>query len=299
MKLAQAGFVLRGVWTSFKELLWTHILTSCTMAMTLFIFGGFLLVQENLQNLLKGWGNQIQVHAYLKNGFSRDELGPLLERIRSYPEVEKVRFISQDQAWEDFRRSLGSQAGVLEGLSADILPSSVELTVKPAYREQNSVQDLAGRLQREREISAVEYPQEWVEKLSVVLLGIQWAKWILGGVLFLATYLIVGSTVKLAIVARKDEIEIMQLVGAPAGLIKAPIVLEGILQGTLGGLLSILLLWLLFVFLSVQIPASSAFFGPLARLHFLDYQGMGLLLVLGWFMGGFGSLVSLRRFLSS
>lgn len=297
MKLAQAGFVLRGVWTSFKELLWTHLLTSFTMAMTLFIFGGFLLVQENLQNLLKGWGNQIQLYAYLKNGFSRNELGPLLERIRAYPEIEKVRFISQEEAWGDFRKSLGSQAGVLEGLSSDIIPSSLELSVKPAYRERNLVHDVANRLRQERDISAVEYPQEWVEKLSVVLLGIQWAKWILGGILFLATYLIVGSTVKLAIVARKDEIEVMQLVGAPAAVIKAPIVLEGVLQGTLGGLLSILLLWLLFLFVRVQIPASSAFLGPLARLQFLDYQGMGLLLVLGWFVGGFGSLVSLRRFL--
>ena len=297
MKFTLTSFVIRRVFGSLKELLWTHILTSGTMAMTLFIFGGFLMIQENLQGLLKGWGSQIQVFAYLKNGLPSKEVNPLLERIRSYPEVESVRFVSKVEAWENFKKALGAKSGVLEGLPTDILPSSLEISLKRLHRNRASVASVAQRLSGEGGIGEVEYPEDWMEKLSLLVLGVQWAKWVLGGFLFVATLLIVGSTVKLAILARKEEIEIMQLVGAPHRLIKAPFIVEGMIQGIVGASLSLLFLWLLFLFLSFQLPASLGIFIPQEQLLFLDSEGILLLLFLGWAMGAGGSLFSLRRFL--
>ena len=104
---------------------------------------------------------------------------------------------------------------------------------------------------------------------------------------------------KLAILARKDEIEIMQLVGASDGLIKAPIVIEGMIQGIVGASLSLLLLWLLFLFVRVQIPSSFGDFIPWDQVHFLDLPGASLLLILGLVVGAAGSLFSLRRFLKT
>lgn len=299
MRFSEIPFVFRRVLKSLKELLWTHILTSGTMATTLFIFGGFLLIQENLQGLLKGWGSQIQIFAYLENSLSPTDVKPLLEGIRSYPEVESVRFVSKAEAWENFKKALGAQSGVLEGLQADILPSSLEIAVKNPYRQRASVEGLAKRLRGMKGISEVEYPEEWMEKLSLLVLGVQWAKWVLGGFLFIATLLIVGSTVKLAILARKDEIEIMQLVGATEGLIKAPFVIEGMVQGIVGASISLLFLWLLFFFLRIQLPSSFGIFAPRDQFHFLDLEGITLLLFLGWVMGAGGSLFSLKRFLKT
>lgn len=299
MKFAQISFVFRRVLKSLRELLWTHILTSGTMAMTLFIFGGFLLIQENLHALLKGWGSQIQIFAYLENSPSPSDFKPLLERIRSYPEVESVRFVSKAEAWENFKKALGAQSGVLDGLQADILPSSLEIGLKRPHRQRSSLESVAQRLRGVRGISEVEYPEEWTEKLSLLVLGVQWAKWVLGGFLFIATLLIVGSTVKLAILARKDEIEIMQLVGAPEALIKTPFVIEGMIQGIVGASLSLLFLWLLFLFLSVQLPSSFGILVARDQFYFLDSGGISLLLFLGWIMGAGGSLLSLRRFLKT
>ena len=299
MKFPQVSFVFRCVLKSLRELIWTHILTSGTMAMTLFIFGGFLLIQENLHGLLKGWGSQIEIFAYLEGGLTPKEVKSLVERMRSYPEVESVRFVSKKEAWENFKQALGAQSGVLEGLQADILPSSLEIALKKLHRDRASVESLAERLRGVREVSEVEYPGEWMEKLSFLVLGIQWAKWVLGGFLFIATFLIVGSTVKLAVLARKDEIEIMQLVGASEGLIKAPFVIEGMIQGIVGAALSLLLLWLLFLFLSVRLPPLFGVFAAREQFHFLNSGGLSLLLFLGWAMGAGGSLFSLKRSLKT
>ncbi len=297
MKLTQVLFVFRRAWKSLGELFWTHTLTSGTMAMTLFILGGFLLIQENLQGLLKGWGSQIQLFAYLKDSPSPGGVKPLVDQIRSYPEVESVRFVSKAEAWEEFKKSLGAQSGVIEGLSAEVLPSSLEITLKGPYRNRAAVDNVAGRLRRVGAIGEVEYPHEWIEKFSLLVLGVQWAQWLLGGFLFIATLLIVGSTVKLAILARQDEIEIMQLVGAPPGLIKAPFVLEGMVQGIAGAALALFFLWLLFLFFSARLPSSFWVFIPRDELHFLAYREISLLLLIGLAMGAGGSLSALRRFL--
>jgi cell division transport system permease protein len=269
------------------------------MAVTLFVFGGFMLLQENLQKLLKGWGDQIQINAYLDNGLSAADVSLLSNRIKSLAEVEQVRYISQKQAWTDFRTALGAQANVLEGLPADVLPASFEISVKPAYRDGPFVEALANRLRQEKGIATVEYAQEWVERLSLVVLAVQWTKWFLGGILFGAAFFIVGSTVRLAVLARKDEIEIMQLVGASEELIQAPFFIEGMIQGIIGAGLSILLLWSLLLLIRNQIPTSAGLFGALGELQFIDYTGVALILGIGWLLGASGSLFSLRRFMKT
>jgi cell division transport system permease protein len=269
------------------------------MGMTLFIFGGFLLIQENLHGLLRGWGNQVQIFVYLQNGFPTGEVNLLVQRVRSYAEVENVRYVSKGEAWKQFEKALGAQSGMLEGLPTNILPSSLEISLKRSHRNRASVVGVAQRLSGEKGIGEVEYPEDWMDKLSLLVLGVQWAKWILGGFLFVATLFIVGSTVKLAILARRDEIEIMQLVGASQRLIKAPFVVEGMIQGIVGASFSLLFLWILFFFLSAQLPSSFGIFISQDQLHFLDSRGILLLLLLGWTMGAGGSLFSLRRFLKT
>jgi cell division transport system permease protein len=299
MTWSQFGLVRRRVCSSLRERVWAHILTSGTMATALFVFGGFMLMQENLQKLLKGWGDQIQINAYLDNGLNAADVSSLSNRIKALAEVEQVRYVSQEQAWADFRSALGAQANVLEGLPADVLPASFEISVKPAYRDALLVESLANRLRQEKGIDTVEYAQEWVERLSLVVLAVQWTKWVLGGILFGAAFVIVGSTVRLAILARKDEIEIMQLVGASEELIQAPFVIEGMIQGIVGASLAILFLWSLLWLIRNQIPTSAGLFGTLGGLQFIDHAGVALILGIGWLLGASGSLFSLRRFMKT
>ncbi|MGE5302466.1 MAG: cell division protein FtsX [Alphaproteobacteria bacterium] len=299
MKWSQLGFIGRRVRNSVRDLFWTHLLTSVIMALTLFVFGAFMLLQENLEALLKGWGDQLQINAYVGTELSGADIEALQERIRMYPEVARVRHISQEQAWTDFQAALGAQANVLEGLPRNVLPASFEISLRPSFRDGPLVEALAARLKKEKGITSVEYAQDWVDRISLVVLAVQWAKWILGGVLFLTTYFIVNSTVKLAMLARKEEIEIMELVGASRELIEAPFVLEGMIQGTVAGALSVGGLWIAFEIMRNQVPLSFGVLGFTNPLQFLGFQSVALIMAIGCVLGAAGSLFALRRFLRS
>ena len=291
------GFVARRVRQSLWELLWNHVLTSGTMATSLFVFGMFILVQENIQHMLKGWGDHIQINTYLDKDVGTDQVQAIMESIRALPEVDQARHISREQAWNDFRTALGAQSAVLEGLPRDVLPASFEITVKPAYREPSQVEELAIRLGKIDGIAAVEYPQQWVDRLNLFVLAVQWTKWALSGILFTATFFIVGSTVRLALLARKEEIEIMQFVGASEELIQAPFVVEGMLQGCIGAVIALLGLWLFYLLLHEYFVPELALLGPGIHIRFLDPASITMIVIIGWLLGGLGSLFSLRRFL--
>jgi len=295
VKLSLIGLVFRQVRSSLRHLCWTHLLTSVTVALTLFVFGAFMMLQVNLEQLLSAWGDQIQITAYLGRDVAPAERGALLKRIESLPEVQRVHYTSQTQAWRDFQSALGAQSGLIEGLPHDILPASVELSIKSGYRDSSTIEQLAQRLRTEKEIATVEYPQQWVERLGLIVLAVEWAKWIVGGVLFLATFFIVGNAVKLAIYARRDEVEIMQLVGASQGLIQAPFVLEGMLQGVAGAAASLAALWGVYAVMGEQTELFTALILPIGHLRFLDLERSMLLLATGWLLGAAGSIFSLRR----
>jgi cell division transport system permease protein len=297
VKLSLVGFVLRRVRANLRQLFWTHALTAGIMALTLFVLGAFMLVEINLEKLLKGWGEQIQITAYLSEDAAEDEIAALLKRVQAMTEVERVRHISREQAWRDFQIALGAQSGLLDGLPREVLPASIEISLKPTYREGPAVRSLAERLGQEAGIDSVEYPLEWVERLSLVVLAVGWIKWLLAGALFLATFFIVGSTVKLAALARRDEVEIMQLVGASEELIQAPFVIEGMIQGMLGAALALGGLAAAFLLLKQEITPAGGLLAPLGTPQFLDLRGMMMLLAIGLCVGAVGSLVALKRFI--
>ena len=296
MKLPLVGFVLRRAGQSLWQLRWSHLLTATTMALSFTLFGAFLLLQTNLEHLLKSWGEQIHVIAYLAQGVGAGETQQLLDRVKALPQVERVKLTSQEQAWRDFHAALGEQSGLLDGLPRDVLPASLEITLKTQARDGPSVEQFAVALRQDKTISSVEYPQEWFERLAVIVTALQWLKWACGGLLFLAAFFIVGSTVKLGLLARRDEIAIMQLVGASEALIQAPFVIEGMVQGLTAGLLALGALWGGFTTLRGEMPTLAGFLAPLAKPQFLDVASIALLLALSWILGAAASLFSLRRF---
>ena len=298
MKSALVVFVAGRVLRSLRELFWTHVLTAGIMAMTLSVFGGFLLIQDNVRAFVRGWSDEIQVFVYLSDGVDAAAAEALRARLAAYPEVNAARYVSKERAWDEFGKTLGSQSGILEGLDPGMLPASVDLDLRSGYRSREAVLGLARRLAAMEGVQDVEYPETWLEKMRLLMVGIEWLKWVFGGFLCLVAFLIVGSTIKLAIVARQDEIEIMQLVGAADGLIKAPFVIEGMIQGLVGAGLALVLLRAAFSLLTAELLAP---FGPLVagdQFSFLGGAQYVQLIVMGWLLGTTGSMLSVRRYLA-
>ena len=298
MRSAYVLFVAGRVAGSLRELFWTHLLTAGIMAMTLSVFGGFLIIQGNVGRLVKGWSDEVQVFAYLKDGVDAAAAEAMRGRVAAYPEVRAVSYVSKEGAWDAFKQGLGSQSGILEGLETDTLPASLDVELRSAYRSRDAVLSLAQRLTVLDGVQEVEYPETWLEKVRLLMTGIEWLKWALGGFLFLVAFLIVGSTIKLAIVARQDEIEIMQLVGAADGLIRAPFVIEGMIQGLAGAALALGLLQAAFSLLTAELLAPFGSLVAVEEFVFLDAPQCVLLVAMGWLLGTAGSMLSVKRFLA-
>jgi cell division transport system permease protein len=297
--MATLGFVARRAGHGLRQFFGSVILTSLTIALTLGVFGGFMLLQLNLEKLLRGWGDQLQLTAYLTQGVGAAELEALLARLQSFPEIEQVRHTSQEQAWRDFQASLGAQSGLLEGLPRDVLPASVEISVRPSFRVSAAMEQLAGRLKQQKELTQIDYPQQWVERLSLVVLALQWAKWLVAGVLFLATFFLVSNMVRLALLERREEIELMQLVGAREALIQAPLVIEGLVQGLLGAGGGLAILWGVYRVLRDDAAGMSELVPALRRIEFLDGLSIALVLAVGVVLGASASLFAARGMVRS
>jgi cell division transport system permease protein len=295
MILSQPLFVARRAARNLRDLFWTHLLTCGTMATTLFVFGAVMLLEVNLQVLVKGWGDSIHLNAYLDSDFADGDADALARRVGAQPEILRVRYISRSEAWRELSAALGAQSAVLEGLPPDVLPASLEIAVKPAFREASQVQALAARLEKENGISLVEYPRDWIDRLSLLVDALAWLKWIFAGVLFVITFFIVSSAVRLSLLSRRDEIEIMQLVGASRPLIQAPFIHEAMIQGIAGGALAVLALWGAFETARAEFTFSSVLWGSPSHWRFLAPQGILTLVILGWALGSIGGFLSVRR----
>jgi len=297
--MAAMGFVARRAGHGLRQSFGTFILTGFAVALTLGVFGGFLLLQLNLEILLRGWGARLQLTAYLSPTVDATELEALLANLKSYPEIQRVSHTSQEQAWRDFQATLGAQTGLLDGLPRNVLPASVEITLRPEFGDGAAMERLAERLKKRKEFTQIDFPQQWVERLGLVIAALQWLKWLVGGVLFLAAFFIVTRMVKLAVLARRQEVEVMQLVGATENLILAPLAIEGFLQGLFGAGFALAILFGVCRLLRDDPAGLSALIPALRRIEFLDGPSIALILSIGAILGMSASLFALRGMVRS
>lgn len=267
-----------------------------TMGVALAAVGVFLLVVLNLQNLTKDWRDDIQVVAYMDRVPSATELDEVLQKVKTFPEVETAIFVSKTDALQRFTKRLGEDSDLLTGLRADVLPASLELQLKGEYQTRNAVQQVADRLKSELKLEDLQYGKDWLEQFESFTTLLELVGVVLGGFLVFAAVFIVSNTIKLTLYARRDELEIMTLVGATLRFIKTPFIIEGLLQGILGGVLAVGILYGLHHFvlkdgLQVLLLTPAGF-----TIEFLPREMQLAIGAAGAFLGVLGSLLALRRF---
>jgi len=267
-----------------------------TMAVALATVATFFLVVVNIEQLATNWMREIQVIAYLEHPPAQTELSQLIHKLESFPEVEAVAYVSPADAMQRFRSRLADDASLLEGVERDLLPASFELTLRPQARNQEGVERVIERIENSLDVDDLRYGQKWLERFNAFVDMLRFISMILGGFLLFAALFIVSNTIKLTLYARRDELEIMALVGATMRFIKIPFLLEGSLQGLLGGILSLGFLAVSFRFV-IQRSLSSFWLTPTDfELVFLTPTQQLLLVASGVLLGVLGSLTSLRRF---
>ncbi|UCF03245.1 MAG: ABC transporter permease [Deltaproteobacteria bacterium] len=279
--------------------IWTNpflsLVTLSTIAISMLILGLFSLIYLNVQQSLHQIGGELQITAYLQETVSPEQAEVLRTKVADWPEVEGITYISKEQALARFRSQLREYAGILKGLKENPLPASLELTLMPQYGRSGNIKELSTRLGRLLGVAEVQYGRKWMAKLRVFVEVMKLVGITVGGLLLIATIFVISNTIKLTFYSRREELEIMRLVGATDFFIKAPFLIEGLLHGLGGALLAAggLSLLILFLFSHLDLPLRLAVMAgslPTGQLV-AGFLGLGLLL------GVLGSMLSLRRFL--
>ncbi|MEZ4598984.1 MAG: permease-like cell division protein FtsX [Syntrophotaleaceae bacterium] len=267
-----------------------------TVAVSLTIVAFFGIVVINVQKLAHFWSDEIQVVAYIDKEPENDRLAEWRSMIGRMPEVKAVIFVDRNEAFARFKQRLARDADLLDGFDASILPASLEISLKDGYRTRQGVEAVVQRLRQNPDFSDFSYGQDWLERFEAFLGLLRLAGLALGGFLLFAALFIVANTIKLTLYARRDELEIMALVGATPIFIKTPFLLEGAVQGVLGGVIALGGSFLLYqAFLQKGLGAFLLFSGG-GEIQFLAPPHQGLLVLVGMLLGLFGSMLSLRKF---
>ena len=303
-KLSQEGFWGRFGYffaralANLRQNVFVSVVTVGTITLALLIASLFLLVYVNLEGMAEGWSDKVQVTAYFDREPTPLAVAALKGRVNAIPGTSKLVFVSKQEAEARLRGRLKGQESLLDGISSDVLPASLEIRLDRGHRDAAAVAGYVAALKRIPGIAELQYGEEWVQRFNTFMNFFRLVGALLGGFLAIAVLFIVSNTIKLTIYARKDELELLGLVGATRFFIKAPFLIEGVLQGALGALLSLAALsgcYYAFLhnagnFLGVN-PAG-------AGLCFLPAGHLAAVLCGGILLGFIGSLTSLRRFVN-
>lgn len=289
-------FVKRAV-ANMRQNTFVNVVTVGTITLALLIVALFLLVFVNLENAAESWSEKVQITVYFERELTPQDQNDLKGRITGLDGTARVNWVGKEEALKRFKGRLRGQETLLEGIRADILPTSFEITLKKDSRGSEAVEAYVTRLRGIPGMGEIQYGEEWVRRFNTFLTFMRVVGALLGGFLVLAVVFIVSNTIRLTIYARRDELEVMSLVGATRMFIKMPFLLEGLLQGLAGGLLSLLLLFATYE-LFLHNSGNFLTFNPAAAgLAFLPPEYCIALFLSGGVLGIVGSLTALRRFI--
>jgi cell division transport system permease protein len=284
--------VSREALLSFRRAPLLSALSVTTIAFSLFVVGLFGLVALNLRQALRGVQERVEVVAYLLRGTPPETIATASEDISAFPEVQKVDYVTADQALARARTDLPSEfRDLYRDLQVNPLPASLEITLKEPFRDAAHAKAVAERLEAFQFVEDVRYGEDWIRRLDrlrniagvvVITIGLAFA---------VVAVVIIGTTIRMTVLQRAREIIIMRLVGASDWFVRGPFLLEGALKGFLGGALAVLLCYLGYLLFQGNQT------GSITGLVFFEPLHVVLIVVFGILLGLSASLVSVGRHL--
>ena len=270
----------------------SSLLSTTTIALALFVLGGFLIVTANLERLGAEWSSSAEMSVYLNDGVTDEQRRSIERALAPSDIVASQEYVSKASALARFKETFSDLAGSLETLGDNPLPASYEVQLKPGPAAEAGVESLGATLRATAGVADVRYDRQWLGRLMSAISIIRGVGLLIAAVLTVAAALTVAAVVRLALHARHEEIEIMQLVGAPPAYIRGPFVMEGVIQGGVGALVALVALAAAFYSLrgSYLTPLAAAI--NLTSIDFLPAELAVLLVVGGMLVGCLGGLVA-------
>ncbi len=281
------NLVIREALLAFRRAPLLSALSVTTIAFSLFVVGLFGLVAVNLQQALRDVAERVEIVAYLLPGAPIETITLAQKDIEAFPEVQAASYVSEDQALQRARTELVEFRDVLQELERNPLPASIEVKLKPRFRDVDHVNDVAERLRGFGFVDDVRFGRDWVEKLDRLRQIAAAVGLVVGAAFATVAIIIIGTTIRMAVLQRSREIAIMRLVGATNGFVRRPFLLQGALKGMLGGLAAVALSYGAYALINRWL-IHAAFF---SQEQAVAIVGFGMLI------GFFGSAASVGRHL--
>lgn len=226
---------------SFRRAPMLSALSITTIAFSLFTVGLFGLVAVNMQEALRGISSRVEIEAFLLRGTPPETITLAAQDIASFPEVDSVAYIDEDQAMQRAQQELVEFRDAYRDLQVNPLPASLQITLHEDARDAATVTAVAKRIEGFSFVDDVRFGREWIERLDKLRNLAAFVGLVIGLAFAAVAVVIIGVTIRMTVLQRAREISIMRLVGATDAFIRGPFLLDGALKGFLGGVLAIVL----------------------------------------------------------
>ncbi len=289
--------VLKRVGRGLREHTYLAIVSAGVIAAALLLIGLFAMVTTNLRGLLGAWERDVHVSVYFRPALSAEEHAAAVQALSERPEVASAQYVSQAEASAWMRERMPELGPVLGQLGDDTLPASVEVTLRAGSTSSAALSTFVGSIRSNAAFDDVDYGEEWVNRIDTFLSVFRVIGVGLGTFIAIAALFLVGNTIHLVVYARRDELEIMRLVGATDRYILGPFLIEGAMQGALGAALATGALWAAHAALHSRLHDVLSLALGAEGLLFLPVSGIAGLIAGGVLLGLVASWVAVRRFL--
>lgn len=293
MKVRTIEYYIREVFISLRRNNWMSVASIGTVAVSLFIFGMFLMMVMNMNKLAENMESQVQINVYLLDKVDREQARDIEKDLKEIEGVESVGFVTKDEAMERFKDRLGDQKTLLDALDeTNPLPDSFEITVT----NPDLVKTAAEKMEKIDGVECAKYGQDVMEHLFEITRLLRIFGFTLMLVLAFATLFIISNTIRLTVFARRKEIAIMKYVGATDWFIRWPFVMEGMVLGLFGSIIAAMVLRTAYTAMAEKVYDTLAFFPLIPEQPFLTYITI-VVVISGMVVGAIGSAVSIKKFL--
>lgn len=293
---AKSAYFWRTAFRSMYRSPFVHVIAVATLTIALSSYGLARLAEGQVEQLLAALGSEVEMTVYLAEGTPEDKARTLLEALEKST-GGKAALVSPEAALRRLKEQLGPQGEALSAVQQNPLPWSIEVTVPPGARSPASLKALAERARGLELVTGVDWGEAAVERLSAIARALRVGSLVVFFIVFLTAVVVVSATLQLVIYARREEIEIQKLVGGTNAFVRAPFLIEGVLQGLVAAAISLGLLALLGKWLGPRAAELLAFL----RAGQLDPRALAAVAIemvaLGVGMGLLGSIVAVKRFL--
>ena len=223
-------FFRRALDDIFKNI-FLNVITVITISLSILITSAFILFFINAGQIVNSWHKGLRIMAYLKPGVSNTDLAYLKQALQSLDGVQRLRYIPREEALQRLKSQMQHQSSLFENLTENPLPDSFEIRMSATADSWQKIESLAAQIEILTQIEDVEYGQHWIGRFIHMFNLFRLAGYAMGALFFMAAIFIVANTIRLVIYSRRDEVEIMRLVGATDNFIKIPFYFEGIKIG--------------------------------------------------------------------